>query len=244
MINLVLPMAGEGSRFVNAGFRVPKPFIDVNGEPMITKVLKNLTFPGAHFYLIARKEHLSAEPRLAEKIKSDFPVTFIPIDKKTEGAACTVLHARKFINCQHPLLMANSDQLVDMKIKDFVDDCFSRKLDGSILTFKDTERNPKWSFAKIGPDGLVVAVKEKEAISEHATVGIYLYSKGSDFVNAAVDMIVQNDRVNNEFYTCPVYNYSIKEGKRIGIFDIQPDQMHGLGTPEDLERYLKSRAIK
>ena len=136
-------------------------------------------------------------------------------------------------------MIANSDQIVDMDISDFIDDCKNRNLDGSILTFIDEHRDPKWSFAKLDKNNLVTEVKEKVVISEFATVGIYLYAKGKDFVNASVDMIIENDRVNNEFYTCPTYNYVIKDGSKIGVYNIEFEQMHGIGTPEDLNIYLK-----
>ena len=151
-----------------------------------------------------------------------------------------MLFARRYINNDDPLLIANSDQLVDISMQSFIDDCFSRKLDGSILCFKDPELNPKWSFAKTNEEGLVTEVQEKKAISEFATVGIYLFSKGKSFVDGAVDMIINNDRVNNEFYTCPVYNYAIEKGAKIGIYNINPSEMHGLGTPEDLTVFLGS----
>ncbi|BDL77480.1 hypothetical protein THJ020_16250 [Campylobacter jejuni] len=145
-----------------------------------------------------------------------------------------MLYARKYINNDTPLMIANSDQIVDINIADFINDSFKRGLDGSILTFIDKEKNPKWSFAKLNND-LVVEVKEKEAISEFATVGIYFFNKGKIFVESAIDMIIENDRVNNEFYTCPVYNYAIKSGAKIGIYNIDFSKMHGIGTPEDLE---------
>ncbi len=232
-------MAGEGSRFVKAGFSKPKPFIDVDGQPMIVRVMENLKYQNAHFILIGRKDHLTKEKALVDKIIADYDAEFISIDKLTEGTACTVLFAMPQINTDKPLLIANSDQLIDINISDFVKDCFERNLDGSILTFQDKELNPKWSFAKIRQDGLVDEVKEKEAISSYATIGIYLFSKGKDFVDSAVRMIIENERVNNEFYTCPVYNYSIDLGKKIGVFDIPVEKMHGIGTPEDLEEYLK-----
>jgi len=206
MINIVIPMAGSGSRFVSAGYTKPKPFIDVDGVPMIVRVLENLAYHDARYILIARKDHLEKEFELVEEIKEKFNVVFIPIDKLTEGTACTVLYARKYINNNDQLLIANSDQIVDIDITEFVDDCKNRKLDGSILTFIDKDRDPKWSFAKLDENNLVTQVKEKVAISEYATVGIYLYSKGQDFVSSAIDMIIENDRVNNEFYTCPIYN--------------------------------------
>lgn len=233
-------MAGMGSRFASVGYNKPKPFIDVNGKTMIERVLDNLSYENAHFILIARKEHLEKEKELVDKITNEYNVSFIGIEKLTEGSACTILYARKYINNETPLLIANSDQLVDISISDFINDCFNRGLDGSILTFEDLELNPKWSFAKLGNNGLVIEVKEKEAISEFATVGIYFFNKGAEFVNSAIDMIIENDRVKNEFYTCPVYNYLIKNNGKIGIYNIDFDTMHGIGTPDDLKLYLEN----
>lgn len=242
MLNIVIPMAGAGSRFAQAGYSKPKPFIDVNGKPMIVRVLENLYYPNARYMLIARQEHIQAEIALVKQIEQEFNAIFIPIDKLTEGTACTVLYARKHINNQQPLMIANSDQIVDMQIADFIDDCRSRNLDGSILTFTDPKRDPKWSFARLNTEKMVVEVQEKKAISEYATVGIYYYSQGSDFVNASIDMFIERDRVNNEYYTCPTYNYAIKNGRRIGIFNIQQSAMHGIGTPEDLNFYLRNKS--
>ncbi len=238
MVNIVIPMAGQGSRFAKAGYEKPKPFIDVDGKPMIVRVLENLAYPDARYILIARKGHMEREKELVAKIEKEFNAIFISIDNLTEGTACTVLYARKYINNDEALLIANSDQIVDMNIGNFIDDCNGRNLDGSILTFIDEHEDPKWSFAKLDENNLVTEVREKVVISEYATVGIYLYSKGKDFINATIDMIIENDRVNNEFYTCPTYNYSIKEGSKIGIYNIKFEQMHGIGTPEDLKKYL------
>ena len=240
MINIVIPMAGAGSRFSQAGYQKPKPFIDVNGKPMIVRVLENLAFPQARYILVARKEHLDADVSLVKYIENNFNAVFIPIDKLTEGTACTILYAHKYINNEQPLLIANSDQIVDMSIADFITDCQKRELDGSILTFIDTQRDPKWSFVKLNSHQLVTQVQEKKAISDVASVGIYLYRYGHDFVNAAIEMLIERDRVNNEYYTCPTYNYAIKAGKKIGIFNIAFERMHGIGTPEDLNSYLLS----
>lgn len=238
MINIVIPMAGLGSRFSKAGYKKPKPFIDVNGIPMISKVLENLYVPAANYFLIANEIHISKEKKLVEEISNKYNATFIPVNLLTEGTACTVLFARKFINNDMPLLIANSDQIVDFNINLFISDCKRRNLDGSILCFEDIELNPKWSFAKVNDKNLVVEVKEKQAISKFATVGIYYFSKGKTFVNGAIDMIISNDRVNNEFYSCPVYNYAISDSKKIGIFLINQEKMHGIGTPDDLNLYL------
>ena len=242
MINIVIPMAGAGSRFAQAGYEKPKPFIDVAGKPMIVRVLENLAFPDARYILIAREEHLKQEKELVTWIERNYNVTFVTVDSLTEGTACTVLYARSLIRSQTAVVIANSDQIIDIKFEDFINHAKDRKLDGSILTFIDEERNPKWSFAKLDDIGLVTEVQEKKPISSHATVGIYLFSNGEDFIDSIVEMIIRNDRVNGEFYTCPVYNYLIRQGRRIGIYNIETSQMHGIGTPEDLNCYLQNCA--
>ena len=239
MINIVIPMAGRGSRFQKAGYKTPKPFIDVAGKPMIVRVLENLKYPDAKYILIAQESHLKDFKNVFDEMKKNFDIETIPINMITEGTACTALFARKYINNDTPLMIANSDQIVDIEIADFINDMFDRQLDGSILTFKDKYKDPKWSFAKVDENGFVIEVKEKVPISDIATVGIYLWNKGKYFVNSAIDMIARNDRVNNEFYVCPTYNYCIKEGLKIGIYNINFEQMHGTGTPEDLNEYLE-----
>lgn len=237
MINIVIPMAGAGSRFAKAGYKKPKPFIDVLGKPMICHVLDNLDMPYAKFILLARKEHYDNEPETIQWIKNNYNVEFVLIDKLTEGAACTVLHAHRLINNDVPLLIANSDQIVDMNITDYINDSNVRNLDGSVLCFQDDDT--KWSYAKIDDNGYIVEIKEKVVISEHATVGIYYFAKGKFFVENAIDMFVRNERVNNEFYVAPVYNYAIDKGGKFGIYSIDVNQMHGTGTPEDLDKYIE-----
>lgn len=238
-MNIVIPMAGLGSRFANAGYEKPKPFIDVLGKPMIVQVIENLAYPNARFILIAREEHMIAEAELIKEIEEKYNAIFISIDKVTEGAACTVLYARKYINNDTPLLLANSDQIVDFELASYIEDCASKNADGSILTFVDKEKSPKWSFAKINEEEWVTEVKEKKVISEYATVGLYYFSKGKYFIDYAIDMIIDNERTNNEFYTCPVYNYAIKDSKKICIHNIEFEDMHGIGTPDDLNKYLE-----
>ena len=236
MINIVIPMAGAGSRFAQAGYKKPKPFIDVLGRPMICHVLDNLNMPDARFILLTRKEHFENEQETVNWIKSKYNVEFVLIDNLTEGAACTVLHAHKLIDNNTPLLIANSDQIVDMNIAEFINDSENRNLDGSVLCFKD--HDTKWSYAKIDGEGLITEIREKVVISEFATVGIYYFAKGGFFVKNAIDMIIRNERVKNEFYVAPVYNFGIQERLKFGIFNININQMHGIGTPTDLNVYI------
>jgi dTDP-glucose pyrophosphorylase len=242
MINIVIPMAGAGSRFAKAGYKKPKPFIDVLGKPMICHVLDNLSVPEAKFILLTRKEHYEQESETIQWIRKNYNVAFVLIDQLTEGAACTVLHAHRLINNDTPMLIANSDQIVDMNILDYIQDSDNRHLDGSVLCFRDNDT--KWSYAKLDAEGLITEIKEKVVISEHATVGLYYFAKGSTFVENAVDMIIHNDRVNNEFYVAPVYNYAIQQGGRFGIYSIEISQMHGTGTPADLDAYIALRTSK
>ncbi|CAO3424187.1 glycosyltransferase family 2 protein [Azospirillum doebereinerae] len=240
-LTVVIPMAGAGSRFAAAGYGTPKPFIDIAGKTMIERVLDNLSLPGVRFVLMARREHLEAEAATVERLKQRYPVSFIPVEGLSEGAACTVLQAGTAIPDDGPLMIANCDQLVDFDVAAFVDDCLQRGLGGSILCFRDAARDPKWSFARTGPDGLVAEVREKVAVSDLATVGIYLFRRGRDFVTWAVDMIARNDRTNNEFYVCPVYNHAVTRRAPIGVYEIPAEAMQGLGTPEDLRIYLRRR---
>lgn len=239
MINTVIPMAGRGSRFAKAGYELPKPFIDVSGLPMIHRVMKNLDFEGNRFILISQEDHIKTYKSYFDDLSDHFNYELVPVNGITEGTACTVLFAKKYIDNNDELLIANSDQIVDISVSTFIDDMKTKGCDGSIMVFKDKEMSPKWSFAKLNTDGFVTEVREKVPISDLATVGIYLYSKGSDFCDSAVKMILNQDKFNNEYYTCPTYNYLIKSSKKITIFEIDQMQMHGIGTPNDLDRYLK-----
>jgi dTDP-glucose pyrophosphorylase len=240
-VQVIIPMAGLGERFAKAGYDLPKPYIDVAGRPMIARVMDNLAMTGGRFVIIARRETLEHPAVGALTHRGSAPIT-VAIDGPTEGAACTVLQARARISPDAPLLIANCDQIVDMDCERFVEDCQQRGLDGSILVFRDLARDPKWSFAEVDSAGRVLRVAEKQPISDLATVGLYYFRRAGDFFDAAIDMIARNERVNGEFYVCPVYNHAIANGLKIGVYEIAADAMHGLGTPEDLHRYLAAHA--
>ena len=241
-VNIIVPAAGEGSRFAKVGWKKPKPFIDINGEPMLNHVIRNVTPKGAKTTLLLRQEHMEQQPETVKGLREVCP-QIVPVSQLTEGTACTVLLARKHFDDNHPMLIANSDQLVDFDVSDYVQDCIDRDLDGSILVFRDPTLDTKWSFAKVDANGLVTEVAEKKPISDLATVGIYLFRRGCDFVGGAADMIAENLRVNGEFYSCPVYNHLIRNGARIGVYEVKMEDMHGLGTPDDLTQYLENNAL-
>lgn len=239
MLNIVIPMAGLGSRFVRAGYMVPKPLIPVLGVPMIRLVIANIAPASPHrFVFICQRAHIG-QYGLREKLTVWAPgAAVIELDGLTEGAACTVLTARDHIDNNNPLMIANSDQYIDAAIDSYVDSMAARGLDGLIMTMQADD--PKWSFAALDAQGNVIRVAEKKVISTHATVGIYNFRRGADFVRGADQMIARHLRVNNEFYVAPVYNQLIAEGTRIGIHDIgsEGNGMYGLGIPSDLDAFV------
>jgi len=239
MLNIVLPMAGRGSRFAEAGYTTPKPFIPIHGVPMIKVVVDNLTPRCEHrFIFICQREHMAKydfERQLRSYTKN---AVVIGIDGITEGQVCTALLAQKYFNNNEPLMSANTDQYIDFDINEYLDAMNSRQLDGMIMTMKSSDS--KWSYARTDKQGLVVETAEKKVISDDATVGIFNFAHGSDLVRSANQMIADNIRVNGEFYTCPCYNYLIREGKKIGIYPIGEEYngMYGLGIPNDLDFFI------
>jgi NDP-sugar pyrophosphorylase family protein len=232
-------MAGRGSRFAEAGYELPKPLIPIHGVPMIKVVVDNLAPKCEHrFIFVAQREHIDKydlTPKLKSYAKN---VEIIGINGITEGQVCTALLAKKFFDNDEPLMNANSDQFIDFDINEYLDAMNSRNLDGMIMTMKS--QDPKWSYARTDEDELVVETAEKKVISPDATVGIFNFKEGRDLVRSAEQMIKDDIRVNNEFYTCPCYNYLVKEGKKIGIYPIGEEYngMYGLGIPKDLDFFI------
>ena len=233
-LNVLIPMAGAGSRFQQAGYTFPKPMIQVHDKPMIQVVVDNLGLE-ANYHFVVQKEH-------REKYNLDTFLNLISpgdckvieVDGMTDGAACTALLAKEFIDNDNPLFFANSDQFVEWNTVEFMYNMQETNADGGIVTFKAT--HPKWSFAKVNDDGLVTEVAEKNPISNNATIGYYYWKHGSDCGKYAEQMIEKDIRVNNEFYVCPVFNEAIQDNKKIRPFEV--NGMWGLVTPVDLQYYL------
>jgi len=233
-MNVLIPMAGAGSRFQSAGYTFPKPLIEVRGKPMIQLVVENLNIDARHIFVV-QKSHYE-QYNLKHLLSLISPgCEIVQVDGMTEGAACTTLLAKQFINNDEPLVFANSDQFLDWDSNEFMYSMEADEIDGGMLTFKAT--HPKWSFAKLDEYGYVSEVAEKKTISDIATAGIYYWKHGRDYVKYAEQMIENNIRFNNEFYVCPVFNEAISDGKKIKTFHF--DGMWGIGTPEDLDYFNK-----
>lgn len=243
MLHIVVPMAGRGSRFATAGYTLPKPLIPVHGVPMIQLVIANLRPRQRHrFVFLCQQEHLDQFPMERTLRELSPGCCVVPVAGVTRGAACTVLLAREQIDNSDALMIANSDQWVDHPIDDYLAVLDERRLDGLIMTM--TADDPKWSFIRVGANGTIAEVVEKQVISTEATVGIYNFRRGSDFVAAAERMIELDLRVNDEFYVAPVYNQLIADQRRISWVNVGSEGhgMHGLGIPPDLQAFERHPA--
>ncbi|MCX8130431.1 MAG: glycosyltransferase family 2 protein [Clostridia bacterium] len=238
MLNIVIPMAGRGSRFSAAGYELPKPLIPVHGIPMIQVVINNLKPEQEHrFIFLCQQEHIDKYNIHKILLSLEPCCVIVPVDRLTEGAACTVLLAKDFINDNNPLMIANSDQWVDTDINIYLSHIAGGDIDGLIMTMNSDD--PKWSYARLH-NGNVIEVVEKQVVSDEATVGIYNYQEGRCFVKAAEKMIEKGLRVNGEFYVAPAYNEMIDAGMKISYYNIGSEfnGMYGIGIPSDLERFL------
>jgi len=233
-MNVLIPMAGAGSRFEKAGYTFPKPLIEVHGKPMIQVVVENLNIDARHIFIVQKSHYEKYNLKyllnlIAPKCK------IVQVDGITEGAACTTLLAKKYIDNDEPLLIANSDQYIEWDSNEFMYSMGDR-VDGGILTF--TASHPRWSYVGLDEDGFVVEVAEKRVISTEATCGIYYWSIGSDYVKYAERMIGNDTRVNGEFYVAETYNEALLDRKKIKPYHLPAGAMHGIGTPEDLNDFL------
>jgi NDP-sugar pyrophosphorylase family protein len=235
MIRIVIPMGGEGRQFAERGYTFPKPLVEIGGAPLIELVVKNLTPNEPHeFIFICRQEHVQ-KFALGDVLRLIAPgCRIVTMARPTAGALCSVLLGMEHLTHQDELMVANADQWVDVSIDDFLGWTRRSRLDGALVTFPNT--HPRWSYARTEGE-LVVAVAEKQPISRNATAGIYYFRQGAEFVAAAERMLLKNASVGGEFYVAPVYNEFVLAGRRVAIYPIDGSQMHGLGTPEEVERF-------
>lgn len=256
-MKIVMPIAGRGSRFKqamsrNPEYNKPKPFIDIKGYPMIRwatgslpfihhrgqKIKCTLKVTDQDLIFIGLKEQ-EQEFGIREKLKEIYGqrIKVILISEVTRGAAETVLKARESINNNEPLLISDSDHFIDGQA---IEEMIKKypKIDGIIPVFHVPERDPKWSYSRTNRQGFVKEVAEKTPISEWANIGAYYYKRGRDFVWGAEEMIKNNELSNNEFYVAPVYNKLIQRGGKVIL--AYPKYVYGLGTPQDLEYFVKN----
>ena len=235
-IQIVVPMAGRGQRFRDAGYVTPKPLITVDGCSLIEIVLANVTPTRAHRVIVcALAEHL-VDGALESTLRHVAPdVEIVVVDAITDGPAATVELAAPLLDPNAPLMIANSDQYVDIDVDDYLDSMDGS--DGSIMTFHRVD-DPKWSYVQYDATSRIVGVVEKVPVSDHATVGIYTYGRAGEFLWAAAQMRARDIRTNGEIYVAPGYTLLAAErGLDLTTFDVS-GRMHGLGVPSDLQAFV------
>lgn len=234
MRRAIIPAAGLGSRFIEAGYTVPKPFIDVRGKPMLDRVIETLPDGIDEYIVVVRQEHMGYMKRLHLDPRK---LTVLPIKDVTDGAARTVLLAASMIQPDDQVIVANSDQYITMNKKNF--DTLAAITDGIIVTFNHS--HPRWSFVELNKYGRVQKVVEKTPVSNIATAGIYFFAQARNLVRSIEKMIEKDIRTNGEFYFAPCYNEFIGVGGQ--IFPFYCEKMSGLGTPADLEAFLNTGKV-
>jgi dTDP-glucose pyrophosphorylase len=234
-MNIVMPMAGRGSRFAELGIRLPKPLIDVRGKPMYAWAADGLPLSMARrLIFICLREHLDglALARDIESRYARYQPAIVALDEVTEGQACTVLMAREWIENDEPLLIFNADTYCPTTLAAALK-AFGPNVDGVLDVF--SAAGDKWSFARIDGQGRVLETAEKRRVSEWASTGLYYFRRGSDFVRHAAAMIAAGERSNGEFYVAPIYNRMIAAGADVRANKVE--QVWVLGTPEDLAHF-------
>lgn len=230
-LNIIIPMAGKGQRFINAGYTLPKTLLKLGDTLIIKHIIETMRSPGVQFIFIVRQDHCD-EYELDKKLLEIEPnAKILKINQMTEGAICTVLLAKEHFEDDTPVIIKDCDQIINWDSEHFLEFVSRNKADGAVVTIHTDK--PNYSFSRVDSKGRVLETAEKSVISNYGHTGIYYFANGKDLIKYSQGMIAKNIRVNNEFYTAPVYNQYIQDGKLILIYPVA--EMFQLGTPEELD---------
>lgn len=234
MINILLPVVGQSIFFKDYYF--PKLMLEINDETILEKVVKNYnTIKDKHFiFIFNHKEcvefHLDESARLITEPEN----TVITLKNNTGGALCTCLLAVKEINNDSPLIIANSDQLIDVNYQDVVNYFDNNGYDAGVITFPSI--HPRWSYIRLDNEN-IVEIAEKRPLSKHAIAGFYYFKHGSDFVNIAKKTIMKENSLNGVYYIAPALNELILTGKKVGYYEVEKNKYHSFYSPEKIGMY-------
>lgn len=240
-VNVVIPMAGAGSRFEIEGYDTPKPFIKFDGKMMVEHVLASFEEIEPNFILVMQEKFLKERFSEVNELQSKYTMEIVTVPKLTMGAAITALASHKMIDSQHDIIFADSDNIFEKKdILNFLNSVHERDLNGALMTINSD--NPCYSYAKVNKDGYLECTKEKEVISNNAICGLYYFKNVDEFKDAVIDVVVCNDLSKGEFYMSNVYNFLKKISPKIGIFNI--DNFNCVGTPKQLKKYMEGLKLE
>ena len=235
-MNLIIPMAGRGSRFANCGITLPKPLIPIKGKPMVFWALQSLRgFSFSQIIFLVLSDHekkFKVSEELKKYVKSPFKI--ILINEVTEGQLSTTLAAKRYIDTDEDVLITSSDTFVKSDLAEDIRNKFSDTM--GIISVANVPGD-SWSFARTDENGRVVEVSEKIRISEFASTGLYYFSNGHQFVQVA-EMIISNcEKTQKEYYVSSVYKKYIESECRIDVS--LADEMWDMGTPNSLKIFEK-----
>ena len=238
-IDIVITMGGLGSRFRKMGYTVPKYMIEAKGKTLFEWSLISLEGYKAdvdkYVFIAMKDEKADVETFIKEQCEKLGIEKYhvIILDYLTDGQATTAMMAEKFWNPDHALLIYNIDTYVE------AGEMNSAELhgDGFIPCFQ--AEGDHWSFVRLDDAGKVVEIKEKQRISNYCTLGAY-YFKTCALYKQLYDEYYSQTRelVNGEKYVAPLYDYLLSKKGEIYISDINPERVHVLGTPEELQAFL------
>jgi dTDP-glucose pyrophosphorylase len=242
-MRLLVLMAGDSGLFEVGGARYPKNLVEIDGEPLVQRVLDGLQplidAADRSIFMIREEEH--RRHHTGDVIHLLLPeADVITVPALESGAACTALHAIGHIARNESLLVVNGDQVVEADLAEIVADFEQRGFDAGVVTFDAV--HPRWSYVRTGPDGLVVEAAEKRPISRLATAGVYWFAHGGRFVDGVMAMIRKDASVDGVFYICPAFNEIILAGGRIGTHHIARERYHSLASMHGVDSYEQHMA--
>lgn len=235
MLNILVPMAGDGSRFKETGnYSLPKPYLLLQKEfPMFLAATKNLPKDARYIFVVRDDQYSAAD--YEKYFKDNFNNYEIVVQiGKLDGSVLTTLVAKDLINNDSPLLIADSDQYSLVDFNEFFALVDRSRADGGILTF--TSDSPEFSYIKADKHGYIEQIKEKQVISNDASSGLYYWSKGRDYIKYAEDVLKKDIRIKSEFYVSTVYKEALSDNKKF-IFK-RLNRYFSFGTPNSLNKFL------
>jgi len=242
-LHVIMPMAGEGSRFVRQGYRIPKPLVQVEGKPLFVRAIQSVDGIESerHYSLIVRQEHI-CEYGIDAEIVRDIPDSrVLSVTQTTRGAVETCLLAQEDIADDDAVLLLDCDlEFYSAAFNSAIREILTRPAtvaDGGVLLSFDAD-NPRYSYALTDGDGRVIRTAEKKVISNDALAGAYFFSTGRSFLASATRLLDDADRQESELYVSLLYNYLIEAGETVRL--VKTEKYRSFGTPEELRQYAKS----
>lgn len=240
-LHIIMPMAGEGSRFLKEGWTTPKPLIELHGLPLFKRAIGSVSIDGIpmKYSFIVRQEHID-KYQIDEQIKAILPqANIFSVLKTTRGAVETCLMAESVIADEDGVIVMDCDLEFRSKrfleiLKGILSQSMEQSEGGALVSFESNE--PRYSYAALGENGYVTRTAEKEVISNHALCGAYFFSSGKRFKQIAHQLLDEPEFKKPEYYVSLLYNYLLADGEKVQLATME--EYYSYGTPEELKKYL------